>query len=76
MYDKNLTEFLGLRLSAKDMDFLRDLSHKRSIPLSECIRSILSEYRRNFDSFNCFYSIEKEACNSDGNFKTYINNKL
>ena len=66
MYDKNLTEFLGLRLSAKDMDFLRDLSHKRSIPVSECIRSILGEYRRNFE----------EVYNSDGNFKTYFNNKL
>ena len=66
MYDKNLTEFLGLRLSAKDMDFLRDLSHKRSIPVSECIRSILGEYRRNFE----------EVYNSDGNFKTYFNDKL
>lgn len=76
MYDKNLTEFLGLRLSVKDMDFLRDLSHRRSIPVSECIRSIIGDYRRNFDSFNCFYSIEKEVYNSDGNFKTNLNNKL
>ena len=76
MYDKNLTEFLGLRLSAKDMDFLRDLSHRRSIPVSECIRSIIGEYRRSFDSFNCFYNTEKEVFNSDGNFKTYFNNKL
>ena len=76
MYDKNLTEFLGLRLSAKDMDFLRDLSRKRSIPVSECIRSIIGEYRRSFDSFNCFYSIEKEVCVSNGNFKTDFNNKL
>ena len=76
MYDKNLTEFLGLRLSEKDMDFLRYLSRKRSIPVSECIRSIIGDYRRSFDSFNCSYSIEKEVFVSDGNFKTYINNKL
>lgn len=73
MYDKNLTEFIGLRLSAKDMDFLRDLSHKRSIPISECIRDIIGEYRRSFYSLN---SIDKEVCIFDGYGKTYINNKL
>ena len=76
MYDKNLTEFLGLRLSAKDMDFLRDLSHKRSIPVSECIRSILGEYRRSFNSSNSLTITEKEVSSSYGYSKTYINNKL
>ena len=73
MYDKNLTEFIGLRLSAKDMDFLRDLSHNRSISISECIRDIIGEYRRSFYSLN---SIDKEVCISDGNSKTHFNNKL
>ena len=73
MYEKNLSEFLKFRLSPKDMDFLRDLSSKRSIPISECLRDIISEYRRSFYSLN---SIDKEVSISDGNFKTHFNNKL
>lgn len=46
MYEKNLTEDLRLRLSATDMDFLRALSKERSVTVSECIRSIIGEYRR------------------------------
>lgn len=46
MYEKNLTEDLRLRLSKDDMDFLRSLSSKRCITISETIRSILGEYRR------------------------------
>lgn len=49
MYEKNLTEDLRLRLSTRDMDFLRDLSAQRSVSISECIRSILSEYRRSLE---------------------------
>lgn len=46
MYEKNLTEDLRLRLSTTDMDFLRELSKERSVTVSECIRSIIGEYRR------------------------------
>ena len=44
MYEKNLTEDFRLRLSKNDMDFLRDLSSKRSVSISECICSIIGEY--------------------------------
>lgn len=50
MYEKNLTEDLRLRLSKLDMDFLRDLSTKRAVSISECIRSIIGEYRRSIDT--------------------------
>lgn len=75
MYDKNLCEFLNLRLSSKDMDFLRDLSSKRSVTISECIRVIISDYRRSFESLNISIT-EKGANSSYGNTKTNINNKL
>lgn len=52
MYEKNLTEDLRLRLSTDDMDFLRDLSAKRSVSVSECIRSIIGEYRRSVDALD------------------------
>lgn len=50
MYNKNLTEDLRLRLSSNDMDFLRNLSEKRGQSVSECIRSIIGEYRRSLDT--------------------------
>ena len=74
MYDKNLTEAVKVRLSSKDMDFLRDLSSKRSVSISECIRVIIANYRRSFDSFNSFTITDKEVCSTYGNSKTYINN--
>lgn len=46
MYKKDLKEDLRLRLSKNDMDFLRSLSEERSVTISECIRSIIGEYRR------------------------------
>lgn len=52
MYEKNLTEDLRLRLSKKDMDFLRELSSQRSVSVSECIRSIIGEYRRSIDTLD------------------------
>lgn len=52
MYKKNLTEDLRLRLSEKDMKFLRDLSNDRCITISECIRSIIAEYRRSCEVIN------------------------
>lgn len=50
MYEKNLTEDLRLRLSKTDMDYLRQLSAQRSVTVSECIRSIISEYRRSVEA--------------------------
>lgn len=52
LYTKNLTEDLRLRLSSADMDFLRDLSEKRCVSISEVIRSLISEYRRSLESLD------------------------
>lgn len=49
MYTKDLKEDLRLRLSTNDMDFLRSLSTDRGCSISECIRSIIGEYRRSVD---------------------------
>lgn len=76
MYEKNLTEYFPLRLSSKDMDFLRDLSRKRSISISECVRGIIGDYRRSFDVPYSSATSEKEACMFYGNSKTYFDNKL
>lgn len=81
MYEKNLSEDLRLRLSKEDMDFLRELSQKRSVSVSECIRSIIGEYRRSLDTLNVltqFISVakEKEAQLSNGDTETNINNIL
>ena len=80
MYEKNLTEDLRLRLSKTDMDFLRDLSQKRSVSVSECIRSIISEYRRSLDAIDVLKraidlaQTEKGGELSNGDTKTNINN--
>lgn len=79
MYEKNLTEDLRLRLSKTDMDFLRDLSQKRSVSVSECIRSIISEYRRSLDAIDVLKraidlaQTEKGGELSNGDTKTDIN---
>lgn len=52
MYEKNLTEDFRLRLSKKDMDFLRSLSVNRGQSISECVRSIIGEYRRSIDTID------------------------
>lgn len=52
MYEKNLTEDFRLRLSKKDMDFLRSLSDSRCQSVSECVRSIIGEYRRSLDTID------------------------
>ena len=52
MYEKNLTEDLRLRLSSNDMNFLRELSAKRSVSVSECIRGIIGEYRRSLETMD------------------------
>lgn len=81
MYEKNLSEDLRLRLSKRDMDFLRDLSVKRCVSVSECIRSIIGEYRRSIDTMDILSKAldiakresEKEAQLSNGDTETYIN---
>lgn len=79
MYEKNLTEDLRLRLSSTDMDFLRKLSSERSVSVSECIRSIIGEYRRSLDTLDVFKSVldivnkEKGVELSYGDTETDIN---
>ena len=81
MYEKNLTEDLRLRLSKNDMDFLRNLSEQRAVTVSECIRSIIGEYRRSIDAIETLKGAlaltreEKERL-SNGDTKTNINDKL
>lgn len=59
MYNKNLTEDLRLRLSTADMDFLRSLSEERATSVSECIRSIIGEYRRSIDTLKALQAVMK-----------------
>lgn len=79
MYEKNLSEDLRLRLSKDDMDFLRDLSSKRSMTVSGCIRSIIGEYRRSLDTLDLLTkavnlaNLEKEGTLSNGDTETNIN---
>lgn len=76
MYEKNLTEDLRLRLSKTDMDFLRNLASSRSCSVSECIRSILGEYRRSVDTLqtlNELLTLAKEKGGlSNGDTETNI----
>ncbi len=81
MYEKNLTEDLRLRLSQTDMDFLRDLSSKRSVSVSEVIRSIIGEYRRSLETLDLIKNVvelskEKGVQLSNGDTKTDIDNYL
>lgn len=46
MYNKNLTKTLNIRINTKDFDFLEDLADKRSCSVSDCVRSLIGEYRR------------------------------
>lgn len=78
MYEKNLTEDLRLRLSQSDMDFLRELSAKRSVSVSEVIRSIIGEYRRGMETLDVLSQAlnlakEKGVQLSNGDTKTNIN---
>lgn len=79
MYEKNLTEDLRLRLSPCDMDFLRDLSMKRSVSISECIRSIIGEYRRSIETLDLLSKAinianEERKTLSNGDTETNIDN--
>lgn len=77
MYEKNLTEDFRLRLSKKDMDFLRSLSVNRGQSISECVRSIIGEYRRSLDTIDILRAAlkldEKEAAVL-GDTKTDLDN--
>jgi len=79
MYEKNLTEDLRLRLSSNDMNFLRELSAKRSVSVSECIRGIIGEYRRSLETMDLLSKAislansEKGVQLSNGDTKTDIN---
>ena len=80
MYEKNLSEDLRLRLSKNDMDFLRELSAQRSVSISECIRSIIGEYRRSLDTLDVLKKAislansEKEVELSNGDTETNLDN--
>lgn len=78
MYEKNLTEDLRLRLSTTDMNFLRELSEKREVSVSECIRSIIGEYRRSLETIDVLTEAiklakEKGEGLSNGDTETNIN---
>ena len=78
MYSKNLSEDLRLRLSPRDMEFLRKLSEQRDCTVSECIRSIIGEYRRSMDAVE---AINKAIALvngglSNGDTKTDFDDKL
>lgn len=77
MYEKNLSEDLRLRLSKNDMDFLRDLSSERSVSVSECIRSIIGEYRRSIQTLDLLtkaINLQKGEGLSNGDTETNIDN--
>lgn len=82
MYEKNLTEDLRLRLCKNDMDFLRGLSSQRSVTVSECIRSIIGEYRRSYEALDVLKiainiaNTQKGEELSYGDTETDINDKL
>lgn len=57
MYMKNLTETVRLRLTDSDMTFLTNLSEKRACSVSECIRSIIGEYRRSVESMEAISTL-------------------
>lgn len=79
MYEKNLTEDFRLRLSKKDMDFLRSLSSSRAQSVSECVRSIIGEYRRSLDTIDILKAaldLDKRGNAVYGDTETNIDNKL
>lgn len=72
MYKKDLKEDLRLRLSTIDMDFLRKISEERSTTISECIRSIIGEYRRSLETIDILknaISMTEELKNMSENSK-------
>lgn len=82
MYMGNLTESFRIRFSENDMNFLRNLSEERGISVSECVRSIIGEYRRSLDTMRLLSDAlnlvkeEKKGELSNGDTKTNFNDKL
>ncbi len=79
MYAKNLTEDLRLRLSERDMDFLRKLSADRNATVSEVIRSIIGEYRRSLEAVEALQkavSLVQNGGADHGVTKTDFNDQL
>lgn len=77
MYEKNLTEDFRLRLSKKDMDFLRSLSLNRGQSISECVRSIIGEYRRSLDTIDILRAalkLDEKGAAVLGDTKTDLDN--
>lgn len=77
MYEKNLTEDFRLRLSKKDMDFLRSLSVNRGQSISECVRSIIGEYRRSVDTIDILRAalkLDEKGAAVLGDTKTDLDN--
>lgn len=81
MYTRDLKENLRLRLSGDDMDFLRWLSDKRGITISECIRGIIGEYRRSMETVDLLsramkLAEEEKGRAVHGDTKTDFDDKL
>lgn len=81
MYMGNLTESFRIRFSENDMNFLRNLSEERGISVSECVRSIIGEYRRSLDTMRLLSDAlnlvkEEKGELSNGDTKTNFNDKL
>lgn len=77
MYEKNLTEDFRLRLSKKDMDFLRSLSVNRGQSISECVRSIIGEYRRSLETIDILRAalkLDEKGAAVLGDTKTDLDN--
>lgn len=77
MYEKNLTEDFRLRLSKQDMDFLRSLSFNRGQSISECVRSIIGEYRRSLDTIEVLRAalkLDEKGAAVLGDTKTDLDN--
>lgn len=82
MYEKNLTEDLRLRLTARDMEFLRNIAEERGDSISAVIRSIIGDYRRSIEMMKMMnrtielYENGKVGGLSHGDNETDKHNKL
>lgn len=63
MYYKDLKGDLRIRLSYKDIEYLKVLAHYRRTSVSDVVRQIIGEYRRAEGILH-------------GDKETYFNNKL
>lgn len=81
MYKKDLSKEVRLRISENDMNFLIQVSEARNVTVSECIRSIIGEYRRATETMDTITKAmklveEQNRGMSNGDTKTDINDKL